>query len=255
VQRSIGGFTVQEMRMVDYPYFVDIREGADEAAESGILSGLNQVTMNWPSPLSIDSELNKSRRVLPLLYSSKNSWTSTDTTLVSPDFNNRNDGGFVQGEPEGRQLLAAAVEGQFESYFKGKESPLAKAAPASGEKLALGRIIEKSPDSSRIILFGSTGFISDQILNLESRSLGTQYINPAQLVANSVDWSLEERALLSIRGRANFSRMLEPMSKDAQMFWEYLNYGLGLLGLVVVWLLRRRADKKTRIRYTAVLTG
>ncbi|HEX5056207.1 MAG TPA: Gldg family protein [Gammaproteobacteria bacterium] len=255
VQRNIGGFTVQEMHMIDYPYFVDIREGADEGTESGILSGLNQVTMNWPSPLSIDSELNKSRRVLPLLYSSKNSWTSTDTTLVSPDFNNRNDGGFVQGEPEGKQLLAAAVEGQFESYFKGKESPLTKAGAGSDNKLALGRIIEKSPDSSRIILFGSTGFISDQILNLESRSLGTQYINPAQLVANSIDWSLEERALLSIRGRANFSRMLEPMSKDVQMFWEYLNYGLGLLGLVVVWLLRRRADKKTRIRYTAVLTG
>lgn len=256
VQRQIGGgFVVQEMRMIDYPYFLDIREGAEETSESGIMTGLNQVTFTWPSPLGIDSEKNQSRRVLPLLYSSEYAWTSTDTTLVSPDFTNSADGGFVQGEPEGRQLLAAAVEGQFESFFKGKESPLAKAGPADGNKSAIGRIIEKSPDSSRIILFGSSSFMGDQIISLMSRALGTQYLNPAQLVANGVDWSLEERALLSIRGRAHFSRMLEPMSKDAQLFWEYLNYGLGLLGLVVVWLLRRHTEKKTRIRYTAVLTG
>jgi ABC-2 type transport system permease protein len=257
VQRQIGGgFVVQEMRMTDYPYFVDIREGAEETRESGIMAGLNQVTLTWPSPLSIDAERNQNRRVLPLLYSSEKAWTSSDTTRVRPDFTNSKDGGFIQSEPEGRQLLAAAVEGQFESFFKGKESPLAGAGSADGDdKPGIGRIIEKSPDSARIILFGSTSFFSDQMINLRSRALGTQYFNPMQLVANAVDWSLEERALLSIRGRAHFSRMLDPMSKDAQIFWEYLNYGLGLFGLVVVWLLRRHADRKTRIRYTAVLTG
>jgi ABC-2 type transport system permease protein len=93
------------------------------------------------------------------------------------------------------------------------------------------------------------------MINSTSRAMGSQYMNSAQLVANAVDWSLEERELLAIRGRANFSRTLEPMSKDAQLFWEYLNYGLGLLGLVVIWLLRRQAEKRTRASYTAVLTG
>lgn len=251
VQRQIGGgFTVQEMHMVDYPYFVDIREGAEEA-QDGVMTGVNQVTVTWPSPISIDNERNQSRRVIPLLYSSEESWTSTDHQNVTPDFSKGPNGGFEQGPPEGRQLLAATVEGQFESFFKGKESPLATAG--TGAKIS--RIIEKSPESSRIILFASSSFINDQMLNMISRALGTQYINPAQTVANAVDWSLEERALLSLRGRAHFSRTLEPLSKDAQMFWEYLNYGLGLLGLAVIWLLRRRADKKMRIRYTAVLTG
>jgi ABC-2 type transport system permease protein len=251
VQRQIGaGFTVQEMHMVDYPYFVDVREGAEES-EGSIMTGLNQVTLNWPSPITVDSEINKSRRVIPLLYSSEDSWTSTDQN-VTPDFSGGADGSIAQGEPEGRQLLAAALEGQFESFFKGKQSPLAQ---SGADTKAISRIIEKSPDSSRIILFASSSFINDQILNMTSRALGTQYVNPVQLISNSIDWSLEERALLSIRGRAQFSRTLEPMTKDAQMFWEYLNYGLGLLGLIIVWLLRRRADQQTRIRYTSVLTG
>jgi ABC-2 type transport system permease protein len=253
IQRQLGAFTVQEMRMVDYPYFVDVREGAEEAGDSNILTGLNQVTITWPSPISIDKELNKSRRVIPLLYSSENSWTSTDLN-VTPDFENDPNGNIVQGEPEGRQLLATAVEGQFESFFKGKESPLARAT-GDQDKPSISRVIEKSPESARIILFASSSFINDQMINSMSRAIGSQYMNSVQLVANAVDWSLEERELLAIRGRANFSRMLEPMSKDAQLFWEYLNYGLGLLGLVVIWLLRRHSEKKTRIRYAAVLTG
>jgi ABC-2 type transport system permease protein len=153
-------------------------------------------------------------------------------------------------------LLAATVEGQFESFFKGKESPLAGNGGAGDDaSSSIERIIEKSPESSRIILFSSPSFISDQLLNMASRVMGTQYINPTQLVANAVDWSLEEQALLAIRGRAHFSRMLDPMNKDSQMFWEYLNYALGLLGLVAIWLLRRRADSKTRIRHKALLAG
>lgn len=257
VQRNLGGFTVQETRMLDYPYFVDIRDDGMNH-DSGLTAGLNQITMNWPSPITIDEKKNQSRTVIPLLHSSEHSWTSTSLE-VEPDVNG---GGFTTGAPEGRQLLAAAVEGSFESFFKGKPSPLVPKAAgddkdknADGSNPAINRVIEKSPESARIIVFASNTFLTNTLLSIASRGLGTQYINPVQLASNAIDWSLEDRGLLTIRGRAHFSRTLAPLDKDAQMFWEYLNYGLALLGLVIVWLVRRQTNKRTRHRYQAVLAS
>lgn len=260
VQRRLGGFTVQETQMIDYPYFVDIRDDGMNS-DSGLTAGLNQVTMNWPSPITIDEKKNTSRTVTPLLHSSERSWTSTSLD-VEP---NLNGGGFTAGAPEGRKLLAAAVEGSFESFFKGKPSPLVPKATdddkdkdknaSDNANPAIERVIEKSPESARIIVFASNSFLTNTLLSIASRGLGTQYINPVQLASNAIDWSLEDRGLLSIRGRAHFSRTLTPLDKDAQMFWEYLNYGLALLGLVVVWLVRRQTNKRTRNHYKAVLAS
>ena len=44
VTRNLGGFSVQEMRMLDYPYFIDVRaKGLN--AESAITNSLPQATM------------------------------------------------------------------------------------------------------------------------------------------------------------------------------------------------------------------
>lgn len=255
-QRRLGGFVVQETRMINYPYFVDIREDGMNR-DSGLTAGLNQITMNWPSPIIVNAEKNQSRNVIPLLHSSEQSWTST-TVDIQPSLGN-DSGGFAAGNPEGRQLLAAAIEGSFESFFKDKTSPLAVAATSDDAEEdsspVITGIIEKSPESARIVVFASNTFLTDTLLNIASRGMGTQYINPVQLAKNTIDWSLEDRGLLSIRGRTHFSRTLAPLDKDAQMFWEYLNYGLALLGLVGVWLIRRQTIKRAESRYQAVLAG
>ena len=43
------------------------------------------------------------------------------------------------------------------------------------------------------------------------------------------------------------------MSSGDQLFWEYLNYGLALGGLMLVWLWRRRVRQADRARYRAIL--
>ncbi|CAK8717331.1 ABC-2 type transport system permease protein [Candidatus Electrothrix laxa] len=273
VQRNLGGFTIQETKLVNYPYFVDIRpDGMNE--DSGVTSGLQQLTMNWPSPITIDPEKNKGRKVTRLLESSKKSWVSS-STMIQPDFKTHGDLGFaVEGE-QGQQLLAAAVEGGFTSYFTGKPSPLLKkdedAAEAQQnpmqnplqdpmkkdgeekEEQVIIRQLDKSPDTARIILFGSNSFLSDTVLSISSSVMRTNYLGPVQLVANTVDWSLEDRGLLSIRGRSHFSRPLDPITKNGQLFWEYLNYGLVLLGLAIIWLLRLRIRKRAEERQLAFL--
>lgn len=170
-------------------------------------------------------------------------------------------------------MLAVALEGRFDSYFKDKPSPLAatedKADANKGKATAEGgkdktgntekseasitRVIDRSPESARIILFGSNSFLSDDMLRLATAAMGTRYIKPVELVENAVDWSLEDRGLLAIRGRAQFSRTLDPMEQESRVFWEYLNYGMALFGLLIVWLMRRRVRQRAELRYAAIL--
>jgi ABC-2 type transport system permease protein len=271
VDRQVGGFVVRETQLVDYPYFVDIRDDGMEQ-DSGLTAGLNQVTLTWPSPIAVDAARNEGRRVIRLLESTDQAWTS-DSLNIQPDFAAHGQLGFAPGEERGRQLLAVAAEGRFESYFKDQPSPLAAEEPAAeadaadpaatGEEAAtdggaeqdpvITRVIDRSPDSARIILFASNSFLSDEMLDLAAAGLGTRYLKPVELVENAIDWSLEDRGLLAIRGRAQFSRTLYPLERDAQVFWEYLNYALALLGLGLVWVIRRQVNRRARQRYAAVL--
>ncbi len=263
VQRNIGGFRVQETQMMAYPYFADIRTDG-MADDHGITAGVKQLTLTWPSPIVIDKSKNQGRQVTPLLHSSEAAWSSP-STQIKPDFHAYGRRGFARGHATGQQLLGVAVEGRFDSFFKGKPSPLLKEKkgdPETTDKTgtdddqptAISRVIDKSPESGRIILFASNSFLTDNVLTLSSSVLRSRYLNPVQLVENAVDWSLEERGLLSIRGRGHFSRTLAPLDRDAQQFWEYLNYALALLGLFVVWLLRHTTQQRAQRYYQTVLT-
>ena len=57
VTRRTGGFTFQELLMLDYPYFPDIR-APNLNPDSIITSGLPQVTLAWASPIELDAEMN-----------------------------------------------------------------------------------------------------------------------------------------------------------------------------------------------------
>jgi len=266
VQRQVAGFSVQETRLVNYPYFIDIRPDAMNE-DSGLTVGLNQLTMNWASPIDIDAEKNKERKVVRLFESSEKSWASAETR-VQPNFKAHGDLGFAVGEKQGKRLLGVAVEGQFASYFSGRPSPLltppeekdkeaeppVPGKPAEEKKnQVIARQLDKSAESARIILFSSSTFLSDTALGISSSVMRTSYLAPVQLIANTIDWSLEDRGLLAIRGRSHFSRPLMPMSRDMQLFFEYLNYGLAFFGLFVVWLLRKQTVKRIERRHLALL--
>ncbi|MGH8550812.1 MAG: Gldg family protein [Methylococcales bacterium] len=265
VTRDVGGFRVQEIRMVEYPYFVDVRgEGLVEG--EGPTSGIAQITIDWASPLKVNADQNKGRQVVEFLKSTKEAWTS-DSIEVLPDFRLNGPLGFVPPEKRQSYILGLSVEGRFESFFKGKASPLLSAAdkaPAPsnpGEKEedkkepppVITGIIEKSPESARIIVFASNEFLSDQTIRLASSAGGTLYTNSLDLAENAVDWSLEDRGLLSIRGRGHFSRTLHPAAGQTQSFWEYLNYGFAMVGLLLVYFAYRYMRGRAQMHYRDVL--
>ena len=266
VTREVGGFSFQEVRMLDYPFFVDVR-GEGLNTEQPITSGLPQLTLSWASPLTIDKAANSEREVIRLLQSSPQAWTSTSMDILP----RVTDTGLTSWQPEGpqgEQLLGVLVSGRFNSWFAGKASPLLPEPPAEppaadgGEpapetpapaEFTVGGVIEKSPESARIILFASNDFLTDQILGTMSSMSGGQYMGPLELIANTLDWSLEDGGLLGIRSNAHFNRTLPPMEKDEQLFWEYLNYGLAVLALLIIAFVQRQKQARRAGAYLAAL--
>jgi len=268
VRRNIGPISVNEIQMMPYPHFPDIRtDGLDN--DNAMTSALGQLSLNWVSPINLDEEKNKQRQVSRLLHSSPNSWVSSDLNMV-PDYRIYPDNGFATQSERGSKLLAVAVQGSFESYFKGKQSPLIESKAESDkkpdeegkadnneekaeEKTVVSGVIERSSDSARIILIASNTFANDTVISLASQGQGNAYTRPLEFVQNAVDWSLDDQGLLAIRSRAQLSRILAPLQQGDRVFWEYLNYTLALLGLGAVALWRRQVHKRKQQHYEKLL--
>ena len=264
VPRRVGPISVNEIVMMPYPHFPDVRqEGLD--TEHPVTAGFNQLTFNWVSPVILDAAKHAQREVVELVKSSSKSWTS-DETNVMPDYQLYPQTGFAPGLARNAYTLAAASKGRFESYFKGKESPLLsekseaeteddeKAEESAEEKSAVyGSVIQSSSDSARLIVIGSNSFAEDMVLSIASQGAGAEYTAPLEFMQNLVDWSLDDSGLLSIRGRAQLARTLKPMEDSKRRSWEYGNYVAALLGLFSVWLIRMILRRRKHRHYKQIL--
>jgi len=241
VTRQVGGFQVQEIQSLDYPFFVDVRSNAMDSGNP-IVSNLSAVTLNWVSPITVDEAKNAKREVTVLLKSSPESWSSSDGN-VSPDLETYPELGFPVGADQKEQTLAISVQGVFESYFKGKASPLETApGPQTAENVAtpeptpqaITGVIEESPESARLVIIGTGEFVDDIVFQISSMLSEASAQNSLKLVQNAVAWATEDLDLLNIRARDVSARVLVPLTEREQSFWEYLNYGLALAALLVI---------------------
>ncbi len=242
VTRDLGNFQVQEIQALNYPPFVDIRpEGMDQ--DSPILANLQAVTLNWASPISLDETLNEGREVTTLLQSTSAAWLRTDTN-IQPDAALYGELGFpVEGEPQAYPL-AVSIQGSFNSFYAGQESPIAQAAaaetppvdPATGQPIQLQDVgtLESSPETARLVVISSGEFLNDIVFDISNSLTPNRYLNSLQFIQNTVDWSVEDLDLLTIRARGSASRVLAPMSESQQSVWEYGNYIIALLALIAI---------------------
>jgi ABC-2 type transport system permease protein len=272
VERPVGGgMTVREIQMMSYPYIVDVRgDGLD--GRNPITASLGQLDVPWAAPVRVDAEKNKERKLTTLLRSSEQSWVSESVQLL-PDYRRYPKLGFAPAEPRTARPLAVMLEGRFESAFKGKASPIVKNGPAAPTLshgtatpkpvdaqaptglAAVGRVIDHSPASARLVVVGSNALFTDQAIGLIGQVKGSRDIKAALFAQNVVDWSLEDQGLLGIRSRGQFARTLAPLERDAQMAWEYGNYALALGGLAVVWFFNRYRRRVAVRRYGQLLQG
>lgn len=243
VQRFVGGFAIQEIQLVPYPHFPDLREDGLDRAHP-ITASLGQLTVPWASPIELDAEKLKDRKAARLLVSSDRSWTS-ETLDVVPDWAAHPDTGFAAPPERGRKLLAVALEGPFETGFKGKAAPDSGPVPAT--------VIERSPPTARLVVVASSAFASDAAIDLASEGSRTLYTKPVEFLQNAIDWSLEDPALLALRGRSRFAATLLPLSDGERRGWEYATYVLVLAALGGVYAWRRSAARADARRYALVL--
>ncbi len=279
VARNVGGFQMQELQLLDYPYFPDVR-GGGIADDSPITRDLPQVTMAWASPIA-DAEPGEGRTRRTLLQSSPGSWTSGSSDVM-PRLDADGGPAWTPEGETGSRALAVETAGTFESFFKGKPSPLVAteaptgpsdeggngaseaanggladdvpdnegAAEDAGPVLvdSLDAVIERSPESARLVVFASNDFLSDVVTQTVGSIGGSDYLAPYQMVANAVDAALDDSGLSGIRARGEFNRTLPPMDDGARRAWELANYALAALAIGLVWLvarvLRRRRERR-----------
>ena len=251
VVRNVGGIQVQEIQALDYPFFVDVRPDG-MASDHAIVAELAAVTLNWPSPITLDEAKNASREVTTLLQSSKASWTQTGSN-IQPNFELHPQMGFAVGEVQEPHTIAVSVQGSFESYFKDKPSPLIESEAAEGGEATpeppqepVAGTIESSPETARLVVFGSAAFLDDIVFQISSNLTRDRYLNSLKLMQNAVAWSTEDLDLLTIRARGTTARLLKPLMERTQSFWEMANYAVALLALgmiAVVWNVHRKSEQ------------
>jgi ABC-2 type transport system permease protein len=185
--------------------------------------------------------------------------------------------GFEPEGERGSRTLGVLLEGRFESTFAGQPSPLldreesdtaedeqdqdmdaatldgSEDATTADELGVVSSVISRSPESARLFVFGSGNFLEDRVLQVLGSAEGTIYGNSVQLMANVVDYALEDRSLLAIRARGHFNRTLPPMEAGRQAGLEAVNYLLALGGVGLVFLWHRRRVKRDEQRYRSWL--
>lgn len=232
---------IRQIRAIDYPFFVDVRRDGMSRTHP-ITASLEAVTLNWASPLAVDGALAAGREVEVLLRSTAGAWTVAQPD-PQPDFDRFPGNGFAPAGDRQEWPLAVAVRGRFDSAFAESGPPAAE-----DEENAAGRraTIDRSPDDTRLVVFGSGEFLNDTVMSLSASLHGERYRNSLQALQNAVDWAVEDLDLLSIRSEGAVTRLLLPIGDTAQRTWEVINYvavALLLAGVGMVWWMRRRGER------------
>lgn len=236
-ERDIGnGLVVREMHQLPYPFFVKM-DGEQVSSHSMITSGLTGSVLHWASPVRAELVVGDDvHSAHALLRSSDGSWLTSNTN-VQPDQRLHGELGFpgpksAPADKRGAQTLAVAIRGGFASSLD---------LAADKEKRLLGH----SPPDSRLVVFGSSAFVSDDVLGL-AQQLGSELTQAnLELVQNAVDWSLADTDLLAIRSRTTAARALT-IDADARDTWRTINIAIAFIGLALVAgvaRLRRRSIK------------
>jgi ABC-2 type transport system permease protein len=237
--RDLGnGMIVREIQQLPYPYFVKM-DGDQVASSSVITAGLTGSVMHWASPIKAEAKVgDDEHRVDVLLKSSDGSWLTT-STQIEPNLRTYPKVGFPgpkDTDKKGSQVMAVAITGGFASSV---EKPTDKPNPADKDAASL---IVHSPPDTRMVVFGSSAFVSDDVLGLAQQIESDLASSNLELVHNAVDWSLSDTDLLGIRSRNTAARALT-VSPQSRSTWFIVNVAIALLGLVAVvgfaWLRRR----------------
>jgi ABC-2 type transport system permease protein len=183
---------------------------------------------------------NAALAVTTLFRSSDDSWLDTQGG-IQPDFDKWPDNGFDPGDGQEHRSygLGVMTRGSFDSWYADRELPatLAETLSAASDKPL--ELLEQSPPDARLAVIGSGIFLADSVIDLQSQAAGTRYLNSLQFIQNLVDRLFEEPGLLALRGRGDYARMLDPLTRKQQQLREGATVGVMFAGVVLLFFLAR----------------
>jgi ABC-type uncharacterized transport system involved in gliding motility auxiliary subunit len=229
IRQPQGNVMVQTLE--PYPLWISILK-QDVNASNPMTAHFAGLDLYWASPLKLEKRSGVTDT--PLLSTSSDSWLMKPPFSMSPTNPAalRKDAASTPGP----YIVGATLEGNFESYFAGKQIPT-----RAGVKRDWKKII---PDikSSRIVVIGDAQFASDIVQYSNSRYNMT-------FLANAADWLSNENALLSIRTRATRDLRLNAIQNPALRQFtvfvaEFINIFLIPIGVIVFGIARMYRRRK-----------
>ena len=245
VEDKHGMFVMKKIKMMDYPFFPDIRPDGFKKGNIAT-SGLQNVIFNWGS--AIDVKPSKGVKAETILSTSDNSWIRTSGDILPTSMESAAVD-FAPPDKVQKYTVAATLKGGFKSYFTDKPSPLFKDDSASEKsqddtdpesakkdrkKDLTGRTIKEAAKSARLAVIGSSEFLSDITASVGNQISGNMYSSNFQFARNLIDWALADTDLLQIRNGGTFARTLKPMEDSKTNMWEITNYLFVILSLLII---------------------
>ncbi|RMG45701.1 MAG: hypothetical protein D6718_06815 [Acidobacteria bacterium] len=233
--------TIRTWRMAPYPYLVEVRD--DGFADRTVAGRVGAVGIYWGSPVRVDEKKAEGLEVTPILRSSQRSWTDDDTARVGYiDYT-------VPEEGTEPQLLAVALSGRFESYFKDKEPPKPEDDSEAPPEVPLA----VSPET-RLAVIGNAEFLSDFVARVLGRTESGFFGENLAFMQNLVDWMNLDNDLLEIRARGTVDRRLARLDRKEEVMFEVVNYLVPVFALAALggWRLLRRRSVRPLVAAPAV---
>jgi len=249
VTRSVGGYQMQEIRLLDYPYLIDVRQDG-MAAEQPFLSDLAQITVPWSSPITTPDKAPEGLTYTELFHSSASSWLSSRTDVM-PQVDPNGRPIIVTDGPEGSHNLGLLVSGRFRSFFETEEG---KKLEDDLEGVAQATLTS-SPDSAKLIVISAPSIFGDEIVQLLSGLGAGDALSNLTLAANIIDWATQDDSLLEIRSRSHFKRTLYPLDNQKRVMWESLNYLLALILLGIIGAIQHYRTENRRSHYRELINS
>lgn len=204
--RDLGdGTKIQEIEQVPYPFFVKMT-GA-QLGSSIVTRSIPGAVMHFASPVTVKEKADRVK-VEELLSSSDEAWLSTSLT-VEPD-----DKGFQPTGDQAERQLATAVTFSM---------------PENADKAALQ---DKLPPESRIVIFGSSVFVTDALLNHAAQFRQGLALSNVTLVHSAVDWALADTDLLGIRSASAGAHALT-VGPENRAQWKVINVIIAIVLLAI----------------------
>jgi ABC-2 type transport system permease protein len=230
VRQTIFG-AIRTWSLRPYPYLAEVRDAG--LKHHAITAKLDAVGIYWGSPIEVLPDAAKRLRVTPILESSPRSWIDDDLQHVT-----RLDYAVPAGAKP--HLVAAALQGSFESFFAHQASP-----PVEGDSSRHDVPITRSPET-RLVVVGDAEFVSDLVAGALGRQSGGLYLQNLGFVQNLVDWMNLDDDLVAIRTRASAARPIRRLPRGAQITIEVANYVIPLLVLAGFGLTRYGRRRRAR---------